>query len=71
MSQTHHEMPAKDCPFCDSRMVVDENLDTLVGAGPSHKVDASEAVPVATYACPGCGFVAAFNAVTLGAHSEL
>ena len=71
MLQTPHQMPTKDCPFCDSRMIVDEDMDTLVESGPSHKAGAGEPVPVTTYACPGCGFVAAFNAVTLGAHSEI
>ena len=71
MSQTHHEMPAKDCPFCDTRMIVDEALDTIVEGGVSHKVDAGEAIPVAAYACPRCGFIAAFNAVTLGDRSEM
>lgn len=52
-------------------MIVDENMDSLVKSRPIHEVDAGEAVPVATYACPGCGFIAAFNTVTLGAHSEL
>ncbi len=71
MSLQHHEMPAKDCPFCGSRMAVDEGMDTLVGSRPVSQVGSGESVPVATYACEGCGFVAAFNAVTLGAHSEL
>lgn len=64
-------MPVKDCPFCNSRMIVDEDMDPLIGSGPSQTADAGEAVPVAAYGCPSCGFIAAFSAVSLGAKSEI
>ena len=66
-----HQTPAKDRPFRNSRMTVDEDMDTLIGSRPSQKTDASEAVQFAAYGCPSCGFIAAFNAVTLGAKSEI
>lgn len=70
-TQHQRQMPAKDCLFCGSPMNVNVELNALVRSEPPSEIVASEAVPVATYACPECGFIAAFNAISLGAPTEL
>jgi hypothetical protein len=56
----------KRCPFCETYMTKYPDLLFLVGFENPSKVIASTGMPIVSYVCPQCGFVATFSAELLG-----
>lgn len=61
-----NQVLTKKCVFCESKMKLNTDLNFLVGFERPSKVITSTGMPLVTYTCPNCGFVATFNAEVLG-----
>jgi hypothetical protein len=54
--------PVRNCLFCETKMNINMGMNMLLELEPPTKVIASSGIPLVTYVCPSCGFVACFNA---------
>jgi hypothetical protein len=55
------DFPIKKCLFCHNRMSFNLNMNILSHFEPPDKVISSGGLPIITYICPSCGFVACFE----------
>jgi hypothetical protein len=55
------DFPEKRCLFCNTRMSLNLGMNALVVFEPPEKIITSAGIPVITYICPSCGFVASFE----------
>ena len=55
------DFPIKDCLFCHTRMSLNLGMNVLATFEPPDRVIASGGIPLVTYICRSCGFVACFE----------
>jgi|GEM_PF-5388569 hypothetical protein len=56
------DYPAKTCLYCGKRMNLSLDMQILIAFEPPMKVISSGGVPLITYTCHSCGFIACFDA---------